>query len=128
MSRLRRLPRTGRLPLHELVADAPDRLNLGRRAAQLVAQPRDVDVYGARVAVEVGAPNELTQALARKHDARPPREHREQVELLGPQLDGPPRHRDLMSVRVHPYVTDFEGALAGAHALRAPQHGLHARG
>ena len=45
--------------LDQLVADAPDRLDPGRAAAELVAQPGHVHVDGAGVAEIVVAPGEL---------------------------------------------------------------------
>src|SRR4051794_317051 len=57
--RPRRLPRTGRLPLDQLVTDAPYGLDFRGRAAQLVPQPGDVHIHRARITVEIGAPNQL---------------------------------------------------------------------
>src|SRR5688500_8330241 len=55
MRRARRLP--GILFHHQLVADAPDGLDLHARFPELLAEPGDVHVDGARVTVIVGAPD-----------------------------------------------------------------------
>src|SRR5262249_37714113 len=115
------------LRLDQLVAHAPHGLDLRRGAAQLVAQPGDVDIYRAGVAEEVRAPDELAEALARKYHAGTAGQHGEQVELLRPQLHAPPRPGHFVAVRVDAQVTDLERPLARAHARGAAQHGLHAR-
>src|SRR3990172_4771841 len=56
---------------HQLVTYAPDSLDLHAPGArQLVAQPGDVDIDGAGVAVVVGAPEQLEKPLPGEHDAR----------------------------------------------------------
>src|SRR5262249_51352156 len=121
---VRRVVRAVRLD--QLVAHAPDRLDARGGAAQLVAQPGDVDVHGPRGAGGVRPPDELTQALARQHHARSAGEHGEQLELLGPQLDAAVADRHLVAVRVDAQVADFQRTLPGPHARGAAQHGLHA--
>src|SRR5215213_6370766 len=67
----------------DLVADAPDGLDAGLAGGELLAQPGDVDVDGARVAAVIVAPGNLEQALAVEDDAGAGRQRRQQVELLG---------------------------------------------
>src|SRR5438874_11972729 len=69
------------LGLHELVADTPHGLNARRALAQLLAQPRDMDVDGARIAVVVVPPGQLEQPFAVEHYARVARQRGQQLEL-----------------------------------------------
>src|SRR3989442_7786134 len=58
------------LGFYQLVADAPDCLDAGGTIAQLLAQPRHVDVDRTRIAIVVIAPGQLEQPLAIEDHAR----------------------------------------------------------
>src|SRR3712207_7090894 len=47
------------------------------------AQPADVDVHGARLDVQVGAPDRVQHLLAREHPARVPHQEFQQAVLGG---------------------------------------------
>src|SRR5919197_4758430 len=73
-------------PVHQLVADAPDRLDLRLAAADLVAHPGHVNIDRARIAGAIVAPGQLEQSLALVDHPGVAGQRGQQVELLRPQL------------------------------------------
>src|SRR5262249_46290559 len=105
ISLARRLRNTLRgLLVHQLIADAPDRLDAANAAGELVAQPGHVNVDRPGIAEIVEAPDEIQQALAVEHHPDVLDEGEEQVELLSAKHHLSIANGDLASPRVDPQV------------------------
>src|SRR3954469_25408477 len=110
----------------KLVTYSPDGLHTRFGAGKLLAQPGDVYINGTGIAVKVLSPDQAEQTLAVQHHALVTHERREQVELLGAQLNRFTADRDLAPRRVEPDVGNLEHAFGLHGALAASQDGLYA--
>src|SRR3990172_1740131 len=98
----RKLENTGFLSTcRELVADAPNGLDLHGGAFQLLAQPAYVHVYSSAVAVVLVSPDVVQQGLAGQDSLRVLGKVHEEVELLGPQLHLSLAHCNLPPLQVN---------------------------
>ncbi len=84
-------------------------------------------VDGARIAIVVVAPGQLEQSFAVEHDARIAGERTQQLEFLGPQVDGPFANADLVPLGIDFQVAHLEHLGRRLTSGVAPQHGLHPR-
>src|ERR671922_2992536 len=99
-------------------ANRADQLGL----AELAPQLGDVDVDRSCAPGVRHAPDLVEQLVAADHDARVLEQHRQQVELLGRQLDGMPVDGDLTGVAVQDHVVERQHVL-GAAPVGAPEYG-----
>src|SRR3954467_15283038 len=109
----------------EAVADAEHRLYPAAAPAELRAQAAYVHVERARVAVVLLAPDFVEKLLARRDPPRPPRERREERELLAREA-----HFGAVAEDVHVfevYAQSLVLVVRGGGVLRTPQHRADAR-
>jgi hypothetical protein len=76
--------------------------------SQLAAQPANVDVYSARAAKAVNAPDASQKLLTGKHSTRILHQELEQLELHPGQVYPPALHGHLIGVEVQGYLTDSQ--------------------
>src|SRR5213594_698736 len=106
---------------HQLVSDAPDRLDLRVRVGELVAELLYVNVDGARFARIRESPDVLEESVAREHDPRLSAERLEELELLGAEGYRALAHVNLMARWIDTHVSDHDGPAAAGHSGGPPQ-------
>ena len=109
----------------EAVADTSYGVDL-HGAVELLADLRDVNVDGARVAEPVVTPHAVEDLLAAQRESRPFREELEQLELLGRERDDAAADPYLAPAEVDRRVAGLDD-LRAADLVGAAQHRLHPR-
>ena len=114
------------LDLGDAVAEAADRLDAIRGAAQFFPETADVDIHGAGLDGDVVAPDLVEENLAGLDAAGALHEEGEELELGGGQDDGLALDRHGMAEAVQDQVAGAEGIGRLVAALRAADLGFDA--
>src|SRR3954454_11568942 len=93
----------------QAIAQPAHRLDAKRmlRLREPLAQPVDMDIQGALVALKIVAPDVFDEAVAREGLPRIAGELEQQLELLERQRQARALHRDFVGLAVHHQVADL---------------------
>src|SRR5260221_6612952 len=112
----------------EFVADTPHRLDSNTGSVKFIAHMCRVYIHGAGLSVKIEAPYKVQQLLTAQDNSLIFRQHHEQIELFGPQINLTVSNMDGTARRINGHISDVQrsGRLRTAR-LGAAQNCFYAR-